>query len=298
MEVILGKLAGFCPGVTNTVVKAEKYLDENEKTLYCLGQLIHNEQVVKRLERKGLKIVEDIDEVPDNIELVIRAHGTTKEIYETAEKRNIKLIDLTCPKVLKIHKQVEKYAENGYYIFLIAEKNHPETIGTHSFCGKNVSVIEEREDVEEAISKFVKTDIKNLTIVAQTTFSMEKFDKLVEKIKREVPKQINIEINKTICDATRTRQLETKDIAKQVDLMIIIGGKKSSNTNKLYEIAVQECNNAMLVQTKEDLYLNYIQRFKKVGVMAGASTPRYLIQEIAEILRNTENKGVIEGREW
>lgn len=298
MEVILGKMAGFCPGVTNTVVKTEKYLDETQKTVYCLGQLIHNEQVIKRLEQKGLKIVENINEVPDNIELIIRAHGTTKQVYEIAEKRNIKLIDLTCPKVLKIHKQAEEYAKKGYYIFLIADKEHPEIIGTHSFCGDNVSIIQEREDVEEAINKFVETNIKNLTIIAQTTFSMEKFDRIVEKIKRDIPKQINIEVNKTICDATRTRQLETKDIARKVDLMVIIGGKKSSNTNKLYEISLQECNNAMLVQTKEDLYLNYAQRFRKIGIMAGASTPKYLIQEIAEILKNTEPKGVIEGREW
>lgn len=297
MEVILGKMAGFCQGVTNTVVKTEKYLDEHEKLVYCLGQLIHNEQVVKRLEQKGLKVVDDINEVPDNIELIIRAHGTPKQTYQIAKQRNIKLIDLTCPKVLKIHKQAEEYAKNGYYIFLIADRNHPETVGTYSFCGKNVSIIQEREDVEEAINEFVKTNIKNLTIMSQTTFSIEKFDRILDKIKREVPKQINIEVNKTICDATRSRQEETKEIAKQVELMIIIGGKKSSNTNKLYEIALQMCNNAMLVQTKEDLYLNYIQRFRKVGVTAGASTPRYLIYEIAEILRNTEPKGVIESRE-
>lgn len=287
MEVILGKKAGFCPGVRNTVIKAKNNL-KMEKEIYCLDQLVHNPMVVKSLEQKGMKVVSNVLDVPNGAKLIVRAHGIPKKTYEQIEEKGIQLIDLTCPKVLNIHKKVEDYANRGYYIFFIAEKNHPETIGTFSFCGKNSKVVENLEDIDEAVEDLIKSNIRNITIFSQTTFSMEKFEQLVKIIKMKIPKESNLEINKTICDATKLRQIETKEIAKQVELMIIIGGKKSSNTNKLYDIAQRECSNAMFVETMEDLYLNYVSRFKKVGVMAGASTPEDMIDEIVEILKNTE----------
>lgn len=263
MEVILGKKAGFCPGVKNTVIKAKSNL-ETKKELYCLGQLVHNPVVVEKLEKKGMKVVENILDVPDEANLITRAHGISKEIYNKIEEKRIKLIDLTCPKVLEIHKKVEEYAKKGYYIILIGEKNHPETIGTYSFANENASIIIEKlEDISVAVEDLVKKDIRNITIFSQTTFSMEKFDKYVRAIKTKIPKESNLEINKTICDSTKLKQIETKEIAKQVEIMIIIGGKNSANTRKLYEIAKQETNNAMLVETMQDLYLNYIKRFKK-----------------------------------
>lgn len=289
MEVILGKKAGFCPGVRNTVMKAKNHV-KNGKTIYCLGQLVHNSQVVKNLEEKGMKVVDTISSVPSENSLIIRAHGVTKRIYEQAEEKSINLIDLTCPKVLSIHKQVDSYAKRGYYIILIAEKDHPETIGTYSFCGENASIVENLEDINEVVEDIVKKDIRNITIFSQTTFSMEKFDKFVSIIKLKIPKDSNLEINKTICDATKLKQIETKDIARQVELMIIIGGKKSSNTNKLYDISQRECSNVMFVETMDDLYLNYVKRFKKVGIMAGASTPQEMIEEIVEIVKNTETE--------
>ena len=290
MEVILGKTAGFCPGVRNAVVKAQKVVEDNKET-YCLGELIHNPIVVGKLAENGMKVVKNITEVPKGANLIIRAHGIPKQTYEEIQEKEIKLIDLTCPKVLKIHEQVEEYANKGYYIILIGEKNHPETIGTLSFCGENSSVVETIEDIDITVSNLNKTDIRNITIFSQTTFNIEKFEKLKELIKNKIPKDSNLEINKTICDATRLRQTETREIAKQVELMIIIGGKKSSNTNKLYDISKEVCNNAMFVENMEDLYLNYIRRFKKVGVMAGASTPQDMIDEIVKILESTETKG-------
>lgn len=289
MEVILGKKAGFCPGVRNTVIKTKNNL-EKKKQVYCLGQLIHNPEVVKKLEEKGLIVVQNVQDVPQGKELIIRAHGIPKETYEEIEARNIELIDLTCPKVLDIHKRIKKYKDLNYYIIYIGEKTHPETIGSISFAGKNSNIIQDLDDVSSTIEDIVKKDIRNITIFSQTTFSMDKFDDFVKIIKMKIPKSSNLEINKTICDATKLRQVETKEIAKQVELMIIIGGRKSSNTNKLYDIAVGECSNVMFVETLEDLYINYIKRFKKVGVMAGASTPSDMIEKIVEILKNTETE--------
>lgn len=294
MEVILGKRAGFCPGVKNAVIKTEKYV-EQVKEIYCLGQLIHNKQVTEKLKQKGLRIVDDISDVPNDVYLIIRAHGIPKETYKKIKEKNIKLIDLTCPKVLQIHKQVENYAENGYYIILIGEKEHPEVIGTYSFGKPNISIIENPEDIKTTIEDINKKDIRNIAVVSQTTFSMDKFEQYVSNIKKMINKDSNLEVNKTICDATRLRQIETSQIAKQVELMIIIGGKNSSNTKKLYEISLKECNNAMLVETIDDLYLNYIKRFKKVGVMAGASTPKDIIDEIVEILEKTKTENYIYG---
>ena len=290
MEVILGKKAGFCQGVRNTVIKTKNNL-EKKKRIYCLGQLVHNPEVIKKLEQKGLTIVQNIQDVPDGKELIIRAHGIPKKIYEEIEAKNIKLIDLTCPKVLNIHKKIEEYRDLGYYIIYIGEKTHPETVGSVSFAGDNSTIVHDLEDINVAVEDIIRKDIRNVTIFSQTTFSMEKFDDLVKIIKMKIPKDSNLEINKTICDATKLRQIETKEIAKQVELMIIIGGKKSSNTNKLYDIALKECSNVMFVETLEDLYINYIRRFKKVGVMAGASTPSDMIEKIVDILKNTETEG-------
>lgn len=292
MEVILGKKAGFCPGVRNTVIKAKKNLEKKGK-IYCLGQLIHNPFVVKKLEEKGLIVVENILDVPNGADLIVRAHGIPKKTYEDIEAKHINLIDLTCPKVLNIHKKIAEYRDLGYYIIYIGEKRHPETIGSISFAGENCGIVENIDDINNIIEDLIKKDIRNITIISQTTFSMEKFEQFVKIIKMKIPKESNLEVNKTICDATKLRQIETKEIARQVELMIIIGGKKSSNTNKLYDIAVRECNNAIFVETIDNLYLNYVKRFKKVGVMAGASTPQDMIDEIVEILKNTETEDYI-----
>lgn len=292
MEVVLGKKAGFCPGITNAVTKAEEQLAKTNE-LYCLGNLIHNKTVMEKLQKKGLKIVQEMEEVPDNKKIVIRTHGTTKENYEKLEKRKLEVVDLTCPEVLAIHKKVEEYAKKGYYILLLGEKKHVEVIGTFSFCGKNAGIIQEQEDVFVQIEKINKTQIKKVVIFSQTTFMISKFERLVEMIKRNIDKACKIEVNKTICDATTQKQAETREIAKQVDLMIILGGKNSHNTTQLYNISVDACSNAMQVETLEDLYLNYIRRFRKVGVMAGASTPGNMIKTVVKILEETETEDCI-----
>ncbi len=291
MEVILGKTAGFCGGVTNAVIKTEKILKEKGST-YCLGELIHNKQEISRLEQIGLKIVENIDDIPQGSRVIFRAHGATKENYEKAEKNNLEVIDLTCPKVLKIHKLIKKYVDENYFIIIIGEKSHPEVIAEYSFAGKNSIIIENEDEIDEVIKKI--NDNEKIVVLSQTTFSSEKFDIIVNILKEKMNPNTQLEIQKTICDATEKRQQETRDIASKVELMIIIGGKHSANTNKLYEIAMKECNNAMLVEKKEDVYMNYVQRFNKIGVIAGASTPKRIIDEITDMISKAETKGYIE----
>lgn len=288
MEIILGKTAGFCYGVKNAVSNAEEVL-KKYKEITCLGELVHNGQVVKKLENLGLKVIDKIEDAESKV--IVRAHGIAKDVYSKAKKLNIKVFDYTCPKVLKIHDIAEEYAKKGYFIFFIGGRNHPESIGTISFCGKNSYLIEDKEEIEDAINMLKKSEIKKLLVIVQTTFSLEKFNQYVSQIEENIPQNVKIEIKNTICNATKIRQEETEKISKEVDCMIIIGGKNSSNTKKLYEIANKNCKNTFIIETKDEIEEEKIQCFSKIGVMAGASTPE---ESIDEVIKKIEKKDEFE----
>lgn len=284
MEIIIGKTAGFCFGVSNAVNKAEEEL-KSKKNVFCLGELVHNKQVTKELEDKGLIVINDIEEAQKNV--IIRAHGEPNKTYEKAKELKINILDFTCPKVLKIHKIAEEYATKGFYIILVGQKEHPEIIGTISYCGENSIIIDKEEEVEKALNEFYNTNQKKILVISQTTFSLEKFDNIISLISEKISnKNIEIEIKRTICDATKIRQQETEEIANKVDIMIIIGGKHSSNTNKLYDISKKHCQNSILIETKEELDVDYIKKYKKIGIMAGASTSKKSIESVVEILKH------------
>lgn len=283
MEIVLGKTAGFCYGVRNAVQKAEDKLKKHEN-ISCLGELVHNGQVIRKLEKLGLKIVERVEDSSNKV--IIRAHGIAKEIYHKAKKLNIEIFDFTCPNVLKIHKIADEHASKGYYIFLIGGKNHPESLGTISFCGKDSYLIETKEEIDEAIKSFKASNIKKLLIIVQTTFSLEKFNTYVDEIKQKIDEDIELQVKNTICNATKIRQEETCEISKKVQCMIIIGGKNSSNTKKLYDIAKENCENTMIVETKDELDAKAIKQFEKIGIMAGASTPDDSIEDVIKAIEN------------
>lgn len=284
MKLIIGKSAGFCHGVKRAVEGAELQTVENNK-IYCLGELVHNKQVIKKLEQKGIKCIDNIEEMDQDTnykenKIIIRAHGIPKEIYIKAKEKQIDVVDFTCPHVLKIHKIVEKYSEEGYFIFVIGMKNHPETIGTKSFCGRNYKVISDENMIEEGIKEFKTSGIKKVLLIVQTTFSVEKFNKIKVKIERNMEKDTKIVVKNTICLATAKRQKETEKISKKVECMIIIGGKNSSNTKKLYEIAQMNCKRAIQIETKEELKEYDFGNIKTIGIMAGASTPESSIKDV------------------
>lgn len=271
MEIIIGKTSGFCAGVRNTVIKAEKELEQSKEKIYCLGEIVHNKQVIEKLENKGMQTIENIKE--SNGKTIIRAHGIAKEVYEEAKRMGIELIDLTCPKVLQIHNIVEEYANKDYFIILVGVEGHPETVGTLSFCGKNSFLVKDENDIQEAIERINKDKV---LIIAQTTYNLKKFEEISEKIKNISKSEI--EIINTICQATKLRQEETEKISKEVELMIIVGGKNSSNTKKLYEIAKANCKNVLKVEKVQEINLESIKKFNKIGIMAGASTPKESIE--------------------
>ena len=286
MELIVGRTAGFCYGVKRAVDGAKEQLKQNEN-LYGLGEIVHNQDVIKELEQLGMRFVNNIKEVKDRV--VIRAHGVSKDVYRFAKEKQIDLIGYACPKVLKIHGTVKEYANEGYYIFLLGAKDHPENIGTLSYSKQHLSVIEQENDVSNALEMLYKSKIEKLLLISQTTYSLEKFYIIEDRIKKELPKNIELVVKNTICQATEIRQKETEKIAKKVDAMIVIGGKNSSNTKKLYEIAKKYCNTVCFIENETELELEKIKQDDKIGIMAGASTPKESIEKVIEKLKKFSN---------
>ncbi len=284
MKIIIGKKAGFCEGIKIAIEKAEQTIEKNdEEIIYCLGDLVHNPVIMKSLYQEGLRVINNLSEIenPNNKTVIIRAHGVIKQVYEQAKDLGINLVDLTCPNVLVIHKLVEEYAQKGYYILVMGERQHAETIGTASFCGKNYKIIEEEQQLKNIINYINSKKIEKIFIIAQTTFNLDKFNKFVNTIQNEVNAEIIVK--NTICNATRTRQEETIELSKKVNYMIIIGGRKSSNTNKLYDISCNNCKNVIMIEDAQELTKEHIEEIINsdiVGIMAGASTPQKSIEEV------------------
>lgn len=269
MEIILAENAGFCYGVDRAVKTVHE--NSSKEKLFTYGPLIHNKTVIDDFEKKGVKVINCLDEV-DSGTVIIRAHGIEKEDYLKLEEKNLEYIDCTCPHVKRIHKIVEEENSSGRQIIIVGSEVHPEIIGIKSFSSEGVEVVEKLEDLEK-----IDFNInKKYSIVVQTTFIQEKFDKIVETIKS---KNADIKVFDTICSATEKRQKEAEYLSKNVDIMIILGDKGSSNTAKLYEICKKNCKNTYLVETIRDLELNISCINGKIGITAGASTPPEIIKE-------------------
>lgn len=285
MNIIVGKNAGFCFGVKRAVEGSLKEITNNKK-IYCLGELVHNNEVINKLQEKGIIFIDDINEIKnDNAKLIIRAHGVDQKVYEDAKDKKIEFIDFTCPFVSKIHKIADDYQKKGYYIFLIGNRKHPEIIGTSSHCGNNYSIIEDENDLTDELNILKKKKIKDLLVIVQTTYSKNKYDVIEKNIRENIDSCVNLVIKNTICNATSERQDETKEIAKNVDLMIIIGGKNSSNTRKLFEIACKYTT-SLIIETADEINLDNLRDYENVGIMAGASTPKESIDELISKLKD------------
>lgn len=281
MNIVIGKYSGFCAGVNYTYNKAKEEI-KNGKT-YCLGEIIHNEQVIKELEDLGMITVDKIEDIPNNSRVIFRAHGEPLKNYLYAKEHNLEVIDLTCGRVKLIHNKVSSKKDDSF-ILIIGKKSHPEIIGTLGFSGDNSYVIENDSDIIDALTKVKKSKINKVYIVSQTTFSSSLFDKLVNIIKDKF-NNIEIKIDKTICDATEKRQNEVLELSKNSNKMIVIGSKNSSNTKELFNIAINNCKDTYLVQDENDLSNIKFNKDDKVSVVAGASAPKYLIDSIVEKIK-------------
>lgn len=285
MEIIVGKTAGFCYGVERAVEGAIEEISKAKEPVCSLGEIVHNRQVVEKLQDLGIKCVEKIEEAEGTT--LIRAHGIPKEVYALAERMNIKIQDYTCPNVLKVHKIAEEFSKQGYFIFLLGAKSHPENIGTLSHCGKDCCVLEREEEVSKAIEMFERTKKKKLLLISQTTFSLERFYKIEKMLQNAIKEDVDFVVKNTICRTTELRQKETEELSKKVDTMIIIGGKNSSNTKKLYEVAKKNCAHTILIESVQELDIK--AQIEKIGIMAGASTPKESIDAVIEYLNITND---------
>ncbi len=275
MEVIVAKTAGFCFGVKRAVEQVYEQIEKAEKPVYTYGPIIHNEFVVKDLEEKGVRVLnteEELAALKDGI-VVIRSHGVGKHIYDLLENHHITVVDATCPFVKKIHRIVEKQTAEGRRVIIIGSPEHPEVQGIRGWGDDTTLVVEKPEQIDDLP---VRKDEK-LCIVSQTTFNYKKFQDLVEKFEK---KGYDILVLNTICNATQERQVEARRIASEVEAMIVIGGRHSSNTQKLYEICQKECKNTYFIQSLGDFNPECVNSVRSVGITAGASTPNQIIEEV------------------
>jgi len=284
VKIIMAESAGFCFGVKRAVDTVSQEItrcaDEGRGPLYTYGPIIHNEQVVSRLEQQGVRVIGSTEELRRVRQgtVVIRSHGVPKEIYRILNDNGLHTIDATCPFVKKIHQIVEKESGNGRHIIIIGNDSHPEVEGIRGWCGGDVSVIETHQEAESLI---IPED-REVCVVSQTTFNSNKFKDLVEIIRK---KRYDILVLNTICSATEERQNEARTIAAQADAMIVIGDDRSSNTQKLFEICKAVCRRTYHVQTAADLQPAWLMDIRSIGITAGASTPNNIIEEVQNNVR-------------
>ena len=250
MKVTLAKSAGFCFGVKRAVNVVYREIEKNENPIYTYGPIIHNAEVVKDLESKGVRVINNSDELcalPAGT-VVIRSHGISAAEYEAIEQAGFSIVDATCPFVLKIHKLVKEHSESGDTVIIIGNPEHPEVQGIRGWVRKNapVYIVSNGNDIEH----LPNLDKEKVCIVSQTTFNYNKIQLLVVNIKQ---KGYDIVVLNTICNATEERQSEAQQIASVSEAMIVIGDKKSSNTQKLFEICKNECENTYYIQTSSDM---------------------------------------------
>lgn len=289
MEIITAKSAGFCFGVNRAIEACYNEIEKGGR-IVTYGPLIHNKNVNKDLENKGVKSVDTLDGC-EGATVIIRSHGVGKAVHDELERRNIHYVDGTCPFVKKIHNIVRKKRDEGYEIIIIGDGKHPEVIGINGWCDNSAITVDNVDDAQ----KLIFDDEKKYAVVVQTTFRESKYYDIL-KILKEKSKKITEE--NTICSATEERQTEAVKISQNVDKMLVIGDKGSSNTQKLYEICRKNCRNTYYIETIEDLVLNNCKFNDKIGITAGASTPPAIIKEVITTMSEMDGvKNTMEGEE-
>ena len=293
MEITVAKSAGFCFGVKRAVslvyeeTEKRKAGDMRESPVYTIGPIIHNEIVVNDLRNKGVRVLgDDLNRVEDGeppepgSTVIIRSHGIPKEMHENLSRQGLHVVDATCPFVRKIHDIVDEKSREGYVIVIIGDPSHPEVIGIRGWAGSDCYVVMTSDDIAKL--KSIKKD--RLCIVAQTTFNF-RFQELVEIIGKL---GYDVVVMNTICNATRERQIEAMELAGSSDVMLVIGGHNSSNTQKLFDICRSQCGRTWFVSDPDDLRDIHFEAGDKVGITAGASTPNTIIQEVSQHVRRAE----------
>lgn len=276
MEILVAKNAGFCFGVKRAINMAHDCAREATGNIYTLGPIIHNPQVVKELEESGISKVDKVEEI-NNGTVIVRSHGVTSHEIEAIKEKGLKVVDATCPFVKKTHEYVELLTREGYSVIVVGEKEHPEVKGILSYGAKDIIAASTVEYLQGMPKK------KKIGIVAQTTQSIENLQAVVAHC---LKKASELKIFNTICNATSVRQQESIELAREVDCMIVVGGRNSANTNRLTEICKKIQPKTYHIEVPEELSKISFNGTKKVGITAGASTPNWIIEKVVEAMKN------------
>lgn len=278
MKTILAPKAGFCPGVKRALDLAQKTARESEQPIFTLGPLIHNPQVVEDLSKKGINVVEDIEDIPEGV-IIIRSHGVGAETFHKAGEMGLQIVDATCHFVKKAHELAQELSASGYQVVVVGDREHPEVTGIIGWTGEMGIVVETPEEAE-------KIPLKNkVGVISQTTQPEENFKKIVSVLESRAQE---VKAYNTICHATRDRQSAARDLARQVGLMIVVGGKESANTQKLARICAETGTTTYHIETVDDIDKNWFKDINVVGITAGASTPEWIIEEVKKYMETMD----------
>jgi 4-hydroxy-3-methylbut-2-enyl diphosphate reductase len=281
-EIVLANPRGFCAGVDRAIDIVEKSLEKYDEPVFVRHQVVHNKRVVESLEKKGVKFVKEVSEIPDNAVAIFSAHGVSSEVENEAKSRDFMYFDATCPLVTKVHLEVQKHAKKGRDIILIGHKGHPEVVGTlgrhPKDSGTNIYLIETREDIDE-----LEVNSDSLAYVTQTTLSVDETTELIEILKSKFPNIIGPSAD-DICYATQNRQDAVKQLSLECEVVLVIGSKTSSNSNRLKELAEKCGTKSFLIDDKADIEIDELKSVASVGITAGASAPEDIVQEVISYL--------------
>ena len=284
-NIIVASSRGFCAGVERAISIVEKMLSENGAPLYVRHDIVHNDYVVDSFRRRGVVFVEDLSEIESGQTVIFSAHGVSPAVSEEAEKLGLQYIDATCPLVKKIHRKAVKLKEAGYTVLLIGHKNHPEIIGTLGHLGGEGIVVEKVSDVQHLN---VPSDVENITYLTQTTLSPNDVYEIVEALEQRYPNLRKPEMH-DLCYATLERQESVRDMAKSCEIILVIGSKGSSNSNRLKEVAESEGAQAYLINSFRDIPEHVLTSNVSIGITAGASAPEILVEETLKVLQDSYN---------
>ena len=281
-EIVLANPRGFCAGVDRAIEIVEKSLEKYDQPVFVRHHVVHNKKVVEDLERKGVKFVKEIDEIPDNAVAIFSAHGVSKTVEDEAKNRKFMYFDATCPLVTKVHLEVQRHARKGRDIILIGHKGHPEVIGTlgrhPTDSDTTIYLIEDYENIKK-----LKINSSDIAYVTQTTLSVDETKGLIEALKIKYPQIIGPSAD-DICYATQNRQDAVKQLSLECEIVLVIGSKTSSNSNRLKELAEKCGTKSFLIDDKSDININELKQAMSLGITAGASAPEEIVQEVISFL--------------
>lgn len=276
---MIAEHSGFCEGVERAY-KIALEQSKQGRPVFMLGNLVHNTQVVENLGQLGIKTVKTLSEIPDDSKgiLIISAHGVVPQVYEEAKLKNLEIVDTTCPWVKNAQRLAKEISTKGLKVIIIGDKDHPEVRGILGWAGGQGVIVQKVEDLDSIDNEVFQ---KGVGIVAQTTQSQENFDSIVAEASK---RSSNIIVHKTICGATSKRQSAAIDLAKKVDMMLVVGDQKSANTKRLVELCIKAGTKTYQIQSASELDKNWLKGIEKIGITAGASTPDWVISEVISLL--------------